>query len=353
MQIWRRNLVAGDANRDWFCAWSRLKLPQESSFSLRSPGGLAVVPLTPFRLKPSEWYDRPYVCCFRLPPAVAAGTYQLWIDGVQWGTVNVWPAGHANAPPVGVGLTFESLPIEVKKPDTLYLRCTFNRSPVFASCGMFVDCEWRGLATPGIGTTHAFSSWGTSGPLAIIGGLFDGCDRGPVFNLRERPAVEPLLADITIRGVSWIDNGNELLCVEGGGDRRDGPALERAILMRWRVSQSEGDFTFFHTPIRDCLLSNITVDRGSVVFFGEAPQVGNTLEMIELRNGRIILGNGATGNRITRCALLNQGPTRGNKFYTDPSFYMPGGRWNPSGIAANGTDARGNAVADCSFGSGG
>ena len=350
MQIWRRNLVAGDPTRDWFYAWSRLKLPQESSFSLRSPGGMGVVPLTAFRLKPSEWYDRPYACGFRIPSPLAAGTYQLWIDGTQWGTVNVWPAGHANSPPVGMGLAFESLPIEVKKPDTLYLRCTFNRSPVFASCGMFVDCEWRGLATPGIGTTHAFSSWGTTGPLAIIGGLFDGTDRGPVFNLRENPAVEPLLADIAIRGVSWIDNGNELICVEGGADRRDGPALERAILMRWRVSQSEGDFTFFHTPVRDCLLSNITVDRGSVVFFGDAPQVGNTLEMLELRHGRIILGAGATGNRITRCALLNQAPTRGNKFYTDPSFYTPGGRWNPAGITANGTDARGNAVTDCSFG---
>lgn len=347
MQIWRRNLVPADPQRNWFAAWSRDGLMPDDRFRLLGPKGEAV-PLTPFRLRPTTWVDRSLMCCFRVPVTANLGTYTLVIAGVPSGTITLVDKDSRSAPMVAKGIN------NVLPPgyDTLYMDCVWDRTSTFTAGGLYLNCEWRGLAYPGLGTTHAFSTWGTKGPLALVGCTFDGTDRGPVINLTDGPIVEPLFYGLTLRGISHVDGGNELLCVEKRADAPDGAKLIRPILASWRCYGNEGDF-YFAGPTEDACIRDIVIDRGNIVAIKDALR-GGIIEDCELRRGRIVLGD-CQNVTVRRCALLDRRPTRGNRTYTQ-AFYYDGGlnpvesdKWNlRPGIGINGT-VGGAKVENCYF----
>lgn len=338
MQIWRRNLVPGDPQRDWFAAWSRDGLVADDRFRLLDSKGNAVK-LEPFRLRPTTWVDRSLMCCFRVPADAALGAYTLVVAGVVMGTVTL-VSGYSLSKPKVVGPG--ELIIDNSMPaDTLYTGVTFNRQPIFSQGGLYLNCEWRGLASPGLGTTHAFSTWGTKGPLALVGCTFDGTDRGPVLNVTDGPIVEPLFYGITLRGISHVDGGNELLCIEKRADAPPDAAVVRPIIASWRCYGNEGDI-YIAGRTTDALIRDVVIDRGNIVAVNGAMQ-GGVIEDCELRRGRIVL-DGCDGVTVRRCALLDRRPTRGNRSYTQAFYYAPGlnpteaDKWNlPAGVFSNGT----------------
>lgn len=358
MQIWRTTLVANDPDRNWFAAWARLGLPEPPRFTLADSSGRDVR-LTVQRLRPSTWIDARLCCAFSIPNDTPAGEYTLRVAGVPTAGIRVVPTGSPAAPVVITDQVFRNRQLEVNAPSTLYRGCLFDRTSVFASGGLFFDCEWKGLAVPGVGNTHSFSTWGTRGPLAIIGGRFDGTDRGPVLQIAsEMQITEPLFLGLTLTGISHIDNGNELLCVEAR--RKDDGSLRfphvhvvRPIVAGWRCYSNEGD-VYIAAPTDDMLIQDVVIDRGSIVAYKDSV-TGGMIAGCELRRGRIVLADSA-GVKVERCALLDRRPTRGNRTYTERYFYEPkvdevkAAIYNlPAGLTANGTDARGNAVKDCSF----
>ena len=354
MQIWRRNLVPTDPQRNWFAAWSATGLMPDDRFRLLGPKGEAV-PLTPFRLRPTTWVDAKLMCCFRVPVTANLGTYTLVIAGVPSGSITLVDKDSRSAPMVAKGIN------NVLPPgyDTLYMDCVWDRTSTFTAGGLYLNCEWKGLAYPGLGTTHAFSTWGTKGPLALVGCTFDGTDRGPGINLGpDGSIVEPLFYGLTLRNISHIDGGNELLWVETRRDPETGVILYpnskliRPILAAWRCYGNEGDI-YIAGPTEDALIRDVVIDRGNIVAHGDSLR-GGIIEDCELRRGRIVLGD-CQNVTVRRCALLDRRPTRGNRTYTQAFYYMPAAnpaeaaKWNlPQGIAGNGVQW-GAKVEGCYF----
>lgn len=350
MQIWRRNLVPTDPQRNWFAAWSATGLMPDDRFRLLGPKGEAV-PLTPFRLRPTTWVDRSLMCCFRVPVTANLGTYTLVVAGVPSGTITLADRESMKSPAVITDHQIE-WSLVIQNSDALYENCVFDRGSIFAAGGMFFNCEFRGLADPGLGTTHAFSTWGTKGPLALVGCTFDGTDRGPVINLTDGPIVEPLFYGITCRNIAHVDGGNELFCVERRHDAPDGAKLIRPILASWRCYGNEGDF-YIGGPTEDAYIRDVVIDRGNIVAHGDSLR-GGIIEDCELRRGRIVLGD-CQNVTVRRCALLDRRPTRGNRTYTQAFYYMAdanpteAAKWNlPQGIAGNGVQW-GAKVEGCYF----
>jgi len=352
VQIWRRNLVPGDPSRNWFAAWSAQGLLPDDRFRLLDSRGVALK-LEPFRLRPTQWFDERIMCCFRVPNDAPKGTYTLVVAGMPAGNINlVWSSDKAAPPVVGNPALAISAVSPAISPDTLYLNCVFTRASVFSPGGFYLNCEWYGLASPGLGTTHAFSTWGLKGPLALVGCTFDGTDRGPVLNLTDGPIVEPLFYGLTLRNISHVDGGNELFCVEKRQDAPDGAKLIRPILASWKCYCNEGDF-YIAGPTEDALIRDVVIDRGNIVAIKDALR-GGIIEDCELRRGRIVLGD-CDNVTVRRCALLDRRATRGNRTYTQAFYYMAdanpteAAKWNlPQGIAGNGMQW-GAKVENCYF----
>ena len=241
--------------------------------------------LTREDVRPCQWYDKGVVGRYRVPDSL--------LDLVR-------PAG-------AVGVTYVDRDLSNTDERFFYKDCTFRRCSMFASGGLFLNCTWEGIRGNG---RHAFSTWGTTGPLALIGCSFRGTDRGPVINTQS-PVSQVLMDSITVTECSWIDNGNECLCVEGPEELRD------SVFSNWRVYNSEGNATGFYTTIKGCKFSNWVMDRGDFLFLGNTI-TGNTFEQIELRNGRFYIPE---GNTIQRCGTAGYRPTRGNNFYMNPGVY--------------------------------
>lgn len=356
MQIWRTTLVAGNTDKNFFVAWSRLGLPLPPRFTLADSTGRDV-PLTVKRLRPSTWIDAGLCCAFTIPTDTPVGSYSLRVAGTPTAVIKVVAPSSPEAPRVVANEVFRNTTLSVNTPGVLYVNCLFDRTAVFASGGLFLNCEWKGLATPGLGETHAFSTWGTKSALAIIGGRFDGTDRGPVLNIMGEPIIEPLMLGLTLTGISHVDGGNELLCIEA---RRypDGtlmfPSVHvvRPIVAAWRCYGNEGD-VYLAAPTDDLLIQDLVIDRGSIVAFKNSVQ-GGTIAGCELRRGRIVPAE-SDNLKIERCALLDRRPTRGNRTYTERFFYEPkvdeakAAIYNlPDGITANGT-LGGATVRECHF----
>ena len=337
MQIWRRTLVPTDQQRNWFAAWSAMGLLPDDRFRLLDSKGNAV-PLEPFRLRPTTWVDRSLMCCFRVPKDAALGVYTLVVAGVVTGSITLVSSNSRSAPPV----VQTQIPIDNYPADTLYHGCIFDQRSVFSQGGFYLNCTWLGLAYPGIGTTHAFSTWGTKGPLALVGCKFAGTDRGPVINLTDGPIVEPLFYGLTLRNISHVDGGNELFCVEKRADAPDGAKLIRPILASWRCYGNEGDM-YIAGPTEDAYIRDIVIDRGNIVAVKDSLR-GGIIEDCELRRGRIVPGD-CDNVTVRRCALLDRRPTRGNRTYTQAFYYnaainpVESAKWNlPPGIGINDDD---------------
>lgn len=230
-----------------------------------------------------------------------------WYDKGVVGRYKVPSSYLAKAPSGAVDMTFTDADLVCTDPFMYYKDCTFRRCSMFASAGMFLNCTWEGMRGEG---RHAFSTWGTSGPLALIGCSFRGTDRGPVINTRTTVS-NVLMDSITVTECSWVDNGNECLCIEGPGE------LLNSTFTNWRVYNSEGNATGFYTRIRGCKFSNWVIDRGDFLFVGSGI-TDNTFEQIELRNGRFYI---PSGNTIVRCGTSGYKPTRGNNFFMNPGVY--------------------------------
>ena len=348
MQIWRRTLVPGDPQRNWFAAWSAQGLLPDDRFRLLDSKGNAA-PLEPFRLRPTTWVDQSLMCCFRVPDGAKLGTYTLVVAGVVTGSITLVSPKSASAPLVVTGENH----LLHSNPDTLYVDCVWDRQSVFTQGGFYLNCEWRGLAHPGIGNTHAFSTWGTKGPLALVGCTFDGTDRGPVMNITDGHIVEPLFYGLTLRNISHVDGGNELLCIEKRREASSAAAVVSPIIASWRCYNNEGDI-YIAGRTTDALIRDVVIDRGNIVAVAGSLQ-GATIEDCELRRGRIVPGDACRDVTVRRCALLDRRPTRGNRTYTQ-AFYYDGGlnpvesaKWNlPPGIGINGTFP-GGKVEGCYF----
>lgn len=347
MQIWRRNLVPNDSQRDWFAAWDAAGLLPDVTFQLIDAAGNPV-PLVPFRLRPTTWVDERYMCCFRVPGDAKLGTYTLRIAGVDRGTITLVAHHSRSAPVVADGIPN----LLSSGPDTLYVNCVWDRVPVFSSGGFYLNCEWRGLASPGIGTTHAFSTWGNRGPLALVGCTFDGTDRGPVLNITGGDITEPLLYGITCRNISHVNGGNELLCVEKRADAALSARIEKPLIMGWRCYGNAGDI-YIAGPMQGALIRDVAIDCGNIVVTSDL--ANSIIEDVEIRRGRLVIARPAYVT-VRRCALLDRRPTRGNRTYTQPFYYDAernkdeAARWNlPEGVTGHVTTLS-LSVKECYFG---
>lgn len=405
VEVWRRTLTPGDADHDWLYAWTVDGIP---AGDVQLVTGDHRITLKPFRLRPAAWYEAGWQCGYRLPLNTPSGEYALMFGTVPAGkitvagrqrklTTRVAPDGDAAsvieaaavtgdvllspgeyrlARPIRLpagrvlrgygaiitadrfftgepsasfqGITFQGGWLGTFSTGCHFASCTFDRCQVWAQGGLFTDCVFRGLSGDADGNTHAFSSWGTTAPLGLIGCLFDQCDRGPVLNtFGGGEILGALFADITVRGVGWIDNGNEVLCIEGG---EESPGVVRCLFLRWRVYDCEGDATAFYVPVRSCVFDGWALDRASLLMLATKPATltKNRIMRMEFRGGGISLGTGVSDTTIDRCAFLQTGVFRGNRGFTQPFFYdgklneAEAAKYNPPArVTANGASGQG------------
>lgn len=341
-QVWRRILTPGDPLRDWCYVWHRNGVTGAPMLV----GKAGQFPLTVKRLVPFQWYDQDLHYGLQVSPVVPAGLYSLFIGPVDCGAMTVEsPRGYSRNVFANVGVTEQG--VTTDDPHALYVGCTFDRSPVFASAGLFLNCTFRGLATPGLGTTHAFSTWGNHGnPLALIGCTFDGTDRGPVINLRSSPTTDFLATDITVRNVLWIENGNEVLCVEAGSDSLNNPALERAMFLRWRIHNCAGDAELYNVNATDCLFSDWQSDRASLNFRGEkSRQLRCTVRYSEFTDAGVSMGRGLMDSTILNTKFIGKRRHRGNALTSPDVAY---GSLRPTLLDANNSNPS-VTVAGCNW----
>lgn len=415
VEVWRRTLVVGDADRDWLYCWSADGLTPELSLV----SGSSTIKLAAVRFRPAAWFEAGWHVGGRLPINTAPGDYSLRVGAVDCGRVTVLPrvarpvvrvtcdvpdaadaiesAAAGGDVSLGPGEFRLSRPLRLPAgrvvrgagsvlsgeritqadplihwrgvsfrggwlgsfdPGSSFIDCVFDRCQVWAQGGLFVDCAWRGLAGARDGQTHAFSTWGLSGPLGMVGAVFDSTDRGPVLNSFTSPITGALFADVVVRGLGWVENGNEVLCIEGG---EDSPGVRRCVFHRWRVYDCEGDATAFFAPVVDCVFDGWAADRASLLLLSRKPGTctGNRVTRCEFRGGGLVLGAGVSSTVVERCAFLSPGVFRGNRGFTQPFFYdeklnaAEAAKYNPPArVSANGVDSRGNIIAESFFGGG-
>lgn len=345
--LWRRNLCAGDPLRDWFYVWSFRDLLRAPSFKLRRIKTGDEWAMTTTRLVPSVHYLDGHQVAARLPANIPPGDYEaiayLANDndpglGYDLGRISVHPAGSISLPPV---VAYQNLrgPFAFSQQaihhtlatEALYYGTVFQQLPVFAKGGMFLNCAFHGLPAPYDGTVHSWSSWGLTGPCAIVASQFLGTDRGPRFSLKADDIEDMLISHCTFSDIAWIDNGNELIVLEA--EVGSVATLRRMLYLRNRVYACEGDLTFFHAKLDGLVIKGCDFDRASILFRSEVPESQRRIEIssCEFRGGGIELGNGTADVVVRDCGFLSQTLVlpRGNRQYSDRNCYDPSSIYVP------------------------
>jgi hypothetical protein len=192
---------------------------------------------------------------------------------------------------------------------------------IIAPPGLYYRCTWTGPPTQ-----HAFHYWGggdySGKHLALIDNIFDGCDRGPVFNAAAGPVNDNLFVGTSLRNINATPDGNESFACEGAGSFDHNLFLHtRAHNCDGPVFQPSGNGD---TKSRDGLVRDLTIDGGfGIVFWGAVS--GWTVQDFEIRRGGIYCGAGPVGGTVPAGNAFTDGtvtgfcPTRGNQTFQNLS----------------------------------
>lgn len=220
--------------------------------------------------------------------------------------------------------------------ECLFSRCTFDRFscyPVYG--GIFYDCLFEG-----IGGGSEFVCDGQFSPLALINCRFKNTGRGPGFRSGLNTNDDGLMVGLTCEGIGHYPNASEYFGTEGAGN----PGMNRWLILRTRIYGGCGQVMFWDGPAADNIIRDLWMERGAVIFSGEAVQTGNALRDIELHGGGFAFGALATSNTLLNCASYNFTLNRQNQDNVAASYYDPADK---SPFKALGANAATNVATDC------
>lgn len=159
---------------------------------------------------------------------------------------------------------------------TLFKDCRFeNYTVATISSGLFLRCVWVGR--PALGGHNFCNERGTR--LAVINGTFDDTDRGIIARPRWGDNSDNLYAGLWFKNIASTNNGDELLCVEGGPY-----SFNRNLVFGIRANGCNGSVLLFNAKANDNLFNNIRVP---VDITGLAEQSGNVVQDSECEYVRI------------------------------------------------------------------
>jgi hypothetical protein len=195
--------------------------------------------------------------------------------------------------------------------DCLFERASANQLP---GKSLVHRCTFTGL------DGHPLYTWG-SDSLAVVSCVFDGTDRGIVFAGLRSPVTNALLYRNSFRNITGVDNGCEVLLVEGG-------EFHDNLILHTRVQGCVGAaLQFWNAKASGNLIEDLYADGGSGVWFHGNPdevQEKNTLRNLELHGGRVLFGPSAQWNVIEQSAFIRPVKTRSNQLLHKPEFYRGG-----------------------------
>lgn len=215
--------------------------------------------------------------------------------------------------------------------NSIYSNCTFDRTAATVDGGLLLDCQWRGMVAPR-GEGHALTIDGGQS-LCVARSRFDGTDRGPVLTDTTGPVRGVLITDLDLRGISRVDNGNELLLCES----RNGREYSACVFHRGRVSGCSGDINLWNARVSSCVFNDWLLDDASIYFTGYGLQTGNVVTNCEFRGGGIYFAGSAAGNTVRDCAFIGFRLTRRNQVIPTEYLYdakAPRPSYRPLPVAA-------------------
>lgn len=192
--------------------------------------------------------------------------------------------------------------------DALIRDCRFERAgATIAASGLWLRCEFVGQAP-----MHAWAFGFGLGPVAMIDCVFDGTDRGPVFNSGAGPISDFLCVGLACRDIDQTPNGNEILLCEGAHE------FSRATILHTRITGCQS-MVQMDSPSSGVLMRDLLIDGGGgFCLWGK---VHNWLvQDFELRNGAgIYLGPDSSDCRFLDGSIVNWQPGRVNQIWQNPS----------------------------------
>ncbi len=209
----------------------------------------------------------------------------------------------------------------------VFENCIFDGGDVtFAPKGLYLRCSWlRNNAG------NAFNMFGPCiGELAMLDCLFDGTDRGPVFNTSNGAVTDNLFCGNVCRGINRDDNGNESFLAEGGHE------FSRNLAIHNRAYDCDGHMFQLACEAHNNLIQDTIQDGGGGFWImgpEDCPQTGNKFDNFELRNGAGITigwmdaagrvhGLNTQDNAFTDGVIVAWKPSRLNQGRYDPHYYQ-------------------------------
>lgn len=192
--------------------------------------------------------------------------------------------------------------------EALIRDCLFDRAGcVIAPAGLYLRCRWQG-----IGPQHAWAFGFGLGSAAMIDCIFDGTDRGPIFNAINGPIEGFLSVGLACRDINQAPNGNEILLCESG-------PFNNALMLHTRISGCESAVCQMDVSSADCEMRDLAINGGAGLML--AGKVSNwAVQEFELRNGAgIYLGPDSASNKFANGTCIDWHPGRYNQVWRNPS----------------------------------
>lgn len=194
--------------------------------------------------------------------------------------------------------------------DVLIRDCRFESAgAVIVPGGLWLRCTFSGMPPQ-----HTWAYWSNQGPVALIDCVFDGTDRGPIFNAAGGPISDVLCCGLICKNINATPNGNEIFLCEG-----EGP-FDRPMVFHTRVTSCQSAVFQFDRVSRNGICRDLFIDGGMGLCLWGRNISGWEVSNFELRNGAgIYLGAGAKYNRFIDGSIIAWAPGRANQTYQNPS----------------------------------
>jgi hypothetical protein len=171
---------------------------------------------------------------------------------------------------------------------------------------------WRVLFN-GRPTQHAWDYWflGAGERVAQVDCVYRGTDRGRVFNSGWGPVTDGLFVNTEYTNVYSVGGGEMDSCEGPNEFSRHAIRHTRANGCRGAI-QLSGNGNESSTPVRDVLLSDLTMDGGWGLILWSTLTSGVRLEEFEFLNGAgVWLDRGCSGTRLVNGEVRGWFPSRG------------------------------------------
>lgn len=194
--------------------------------------------------------------------------------------------------------------------DALVRDCRFES----AGAGIAAGGLWLRCAFTGPPYVHAWSHGTGLGAVAMVDCVFEGTDRGPIFQADGGSIDDFLSVGLRCSNISQTPNGNEIFLCEPGST-----AFRRATILHTRISGCQSMALQMDGQSSQCLVRDFFMDGGGGICLW-----GNVRDWIvqdfELRNGAgIYCGPNCTGVRFIDGSIVDWRPGRINQAWQNPS----------------------------------